>query len=298
MSNYFDKFQRTFLYDTDRMMPMPESPFVFRSNASFRNLVGSIEQYGLLEPIVVIPHPKYSGKYEIVSGVRRWMACRELDYTNISCIVADNMTRDEALIFMVDSNLCNRDYIPPTEKGKAYKLKLEVMARQGHRSDLDETCTQPMHKLKSVERIGEENDESRETVRRLIRLTELIPELQELVDDRRIALGPAVELSYLPEDMQRAVYDYYAENEVTPSYSQANQMKKRCNDGTLTPQALTDILNQPKPNQVEMFRIPADRIRPFLDPKLPKDKMLDVIVKALEYYARAMERKKRDHGAR
>ena len=226
MSNYFDKFQRTFLYDTDRMMPMPESPFVFRPNASFRNLVGSIEQYGLLEPIVVIPHPKYSGKYEIVSGVRRWMACRELDHTNISCIVADNMTRDEALIFMVDSNLCNRDYIPQTEKGKAYKLKLEVMARQGHRSDLDETCTQPVHKLKSVERIGEEYDESRETVRRLIRLTELIPELQELVDDRRIALGPAVELSYLPEDMQRAVYDYYTENEVTPSYSQANQMKK------------------------------------------------------------------------
>ena len=128
--------------------------------------------------------------------------------------------------------------------------------------------------------------------------TELIPELQELVDDRRIALGPAVELSYLPEDMQRAVYDYYTENEVTPSYSQANHMKKRCNEGTLTPQALTDILNQPKPNQVEMFRIPADRIRPFLDPKLPKDKMLDVIVKALEYYARAMERKKRDRGAR
>ena len=237
-------------------MPMPESPFVFRPNASFRNLVGSIEQYGLLEPIVVIPHPKYSGKYEIVSGVRRWMACRELNYTNISCIVADNMTRDEALIFMVDSNLCNRDYIPPTEKGKAYKLKLEVMARQGYRSDLDETCTQPVHKLKSVERIGEENDESRETVRRLIRLTELIPELQELVDDRRIALGPAVELSYLPEDMQRAVYDYYTENEVTPSYSQANKMKKQSAAGTLTPQALTDILNQPKPNQVETLKIP------------------------------------------
>ena len=298
MSNYFDKYKRTFNYDIGRMTPMPESPFSFRNDDSFRNLVESIRQYGLLEPIVVIPHKEYSGRYEIVSGVRRWMACRELDYTNISCIVADNMTRDEAIIFMVDANLCNRESISPTEKGKAYKLKMETIARQGHRSDLDETCTQPVHKLKSVERIGEENDESRETVRRLIRLTELIPELQELVDDRRIALGPAVELSYLPEDMQRAVYDYYTENEVTPSYSQANQMKKRCNDGTLTPQALTDILNQPKPNQVEMFRIPADRIRPFLDPKLPKDKMLDVIVKALEYYARAMERKKRDRGAR
>lgn len=295
MSNYFDKYQRTFLYDTDRMMPMPESPFVFRPNASFRNLVKSIDQYGLLEPIVVIPHPKYSGKYEIVSGVRRWMACRELDYTNISCIVADNMTRDEALIFMVDSNLCNRDYIPPTEKGKAYKLKLEVMARQGHRSDLDETCTQPVYKLKTAEMIGEENDESRETVRRLIRLTELIPELQELVDDHRIALGPAVELSYLPEDMQRAVYDYYAENEVTPSYSQANQMKKRCNDGTLTPQALTDILNQPKPNQKETIRIPLEDVRKYR-PNYTVQQLQDFIRKACEHYAKYL--RNRDRGAR
>ena len=295
MSNYFDKYQRTFLYDTDRMMPMPESPFVFRPNASFRNLVKSIEQYGLLEPIVVIPHPKYSGKYEIVSGVRRWMACKELDYTNISCIVADNMTRDEALIFMVDSNLCNRDYIPPTEKGKAYKLKLEVMARQGHRSDLDETCTQSVYKLKTAEMIGEENDESRETVRRLIRLTELIPELQELVDDHRIALGPAVELSYLPEDLQRAVYDYYAENEVTPSYSQANQMKKQSAAGTLTPDALMDILSQPKPNQKESIRIPLEDVRKYR-PNYSVQQLQDFIRKACEYYAKYL--RNRDKGAR
>ena len=295
MSNYFDKYQRTFLYDTDRMMPMPESPFVFRPNASFRNLVGSIKQYGLLEPIVVIPHPKYSGRYEIVSGVRRWMACRELDYTNISCIVADNMTRDEALIFMVDSNLCNRDYIPPTEKGKAYKLKMEVMARQGHRSDLDETCTQPVHKLKSVEIIGEENDESRETVRRLIRLTELIPELQQLVDEHRIALGPAVELSYLPEETQRAVYDYYAENEVTPSYSQANQMKKQSAAGTLTPEALTGILEQPKPNQVETIKVPLEDVRKYR-PNDSVQQLQDFIRKACEHYAKYL--RSRDRGDR
>ena len=295
MSNYFDKYQRTFLYNTDRMMPMPESPFVFRPNAGFRNLVESIRQYGLLEPIVVIPHPKYSGKYEIVSGVRRWMACKELDYTNISCIVANNMTRDEALIFMVDSNLCNRDYIPPTEKGKAYKLKLEVMARQGHRSDLDETCTQPVHKLKSVEIIGEENDESRETVRRLIRLTELIPELQQLVDEHRIALGPAVELSYLPEDMQRAVYDYYAENEVTPSYSQANQMKKRAAEGTLTPEALKGILEQPKPNQVDTIKVPLEDVRKYR-PNDSVQQLQDFIRKACDHYAKYL--RNRDRGAR
>ena len=295
MANYFDKYKRTFNYDIDRMTPMPESPFSFRNDDSFRNLVESIRQYGLLEPIVVIPHREYSGRYEIVSGVRRWMACKELDCTNISCIVADNMTRDEAIIFMVDANLCNRDSISPTEKGKAYKLKMETIARQGHRSDLDETCTQDVYKLKSAELIGAENDESRETVRRYIRLTELIPELQQLVDDRRIALGPAVELSYLPEDAQKAVYEYYAENEVTPSYSQANQMKKRAAEGTLTPDALTEILERPKPNQVETIRLPLEDVRKYR-PNYTVPQLQDFIRKACEHYAKYL--RNRDRGAR
>lgn len=295
MSNYFEKYKRTFNYDIGRMTPMPESPFSFRDDDSFRNLVESIRQYGLLEPIVVIPHREYSGKYEIVSGVRRWMACRELDYTNISCIVADNMTRDEAIIFMVDANLCNRESIPPTEKGKAYKLKLETIARQGHRSDLDETCTQDVYKLKSAELIGAENDESRETVRRYIRLTELIPELQQVVDEHRIALGPAVELSYLSEDAQKAVYDYYAENEVTPSYSQANQMKKRAAEGTLTADALTEILEKPKPNQVETIKVPLEDVRKYR-PNYSVQQLQDFIRKACEHYAKYLHN--RDRGAR
>ena len=295
MSNYFDKYKRTFNYDIDRMMPMQESPFAFRDDECFRNLVESIRQYGLLEPIVVIPHPKYSGRYEIVSGVRRWMACRELDYTNISCIVADNMTRDEAIIFMVDANLCNRESITPTEKGKAYKLKIETIARQGYRSDLDETCTQDVYKLKSAELIGAENDESRETVRRYIRLTELIPELQQVVDEHRIALSPAVELSYLPEESQKAVYDYYAENEVTPSYSQANQMKKRAAAGTLTRDVLTGILEQPKPNQIETIKVPLDDVRKY-KPKATTEQLQDFIRKACEHYARYL--RNRDRGER
>ena len=295
MSNYFDKYKRAFNYDIGRMTSMPESPFSFRNDDSFRNLVESIWQYGLLEPIVVIPHREYSGRYEIVSGVRRWMACRELDYTNISCIVADNMTRDEAIIFMVDANLCNRESIPPTEKGKAYKLKMETIARQGHRSDLDETCTQDVYKLKSAELIGAENDESRETVRRYIRLTELIPELQQLVDERRIALSPAVELSYLPAETQRAVYDYYAENEVTPSYSQANKMKKLYADGQLTPDALKRILDQPKPNQKETIKVPAELVRRY-KPYYSAEQLRDFIEKACEYYAKYL--RNRDRGAR
>lgn len=295
MSNYFDKYKRTFNYDIGRMTPMPESPFSFRDDDSFRNLVESIRQYGLLEPIVVIPHREYSGKYEIVSGVRRWMACKQLDYTNISCIVAENMTRDEAIIFMVDANLCNRESIPPTEKGKAYKLKMETIARQGHRSDLDETCTQDVYRLKSAELIGAENDESRETVRRYIRLTELIPELQQLVDEHRIALGPAVELSYLPEETQRAVYDYYDENEVTPSYSQASRMKKFYADGLLTQDALKRILDQLKPNQKETIKVPAELVRRY-KPYYSAEQLRDFIEKACEYYAKYL--RNRDRGAR
>ena len=295
MSNYFDKYKRTFNYDIGRMTPMPESPFSFRDDDSFRNLVESIRQYGLLEPIVVIPHREYSGKYEIVSGVRRWMACKQLDYTNISCIVAENMTRDEAIIFMVDANLCNRESIPPTEKGKAYKLKMETIARQGHRSDLDETCTQDVYRLKSAELIGAENDESRETVRRYIRLTELIPELQQLVDERRIALSPAVELSYLPEETQRAVYEYYAENEVTPSYSQANRMRKLYADGLLTPDALKRILDQLKPNQKETIKVPAELVRRY-KPYYSAEQLRDFIEKACEHYAKYL--RNRDRGAR
>ena len=295
MSNYFDKYKRTFNYDIGRMTPMPESPFSFRDDDSFRNLVESIRQYGLLEPIVVIPHREYSGKYEIVSGVRRWMACKQLDYTNISCIVAENMTRDEAIIFMVDANLCNRESIPPTEKGKAYKLKMETIARQGHRSDLDETCTQDVYRLKSAELIGAENDESRETVRRYIRLTELIPELQQLVDERRIALSPAVELSYLPEETQRAVYEYYAENEVTPSYSQANRMRKLYADGLLTQDALKRILDQPKPNQKDTIKVPAELVRRY-KPYYSAEQLRDFIEKACEHYAKYL--RNRDRGSR
>ncbi len=295
MSNYFDKYKRTFNYDIGRMVPMPESPFSFRDDDSFRNLVESIRQYGLLEPIVVIPHREYSGKYEIVSGVRRWMACRELDYTNISCIVADNMTRDEAIIFMVDANLCNRESIPPTEKGKAYKIKLEALKRQGHRSDLEaeNTSRQPGTKFRTDEAIAENAEDSARQIQRYIRLTELIPELQQVVDEHRIALGPAVELSYLPEEAQKAVYDYYAENEVTPSYSQANQMKKRSAEGTLTPETLIGILEQPKPNQVETVKVPLEDVRKYR-PQASISQLQDFILKACEHYARFLRNRDRD----
>ena len=297
MSNYFDKYKRTFNYDIGRMTPMPESPFTFRDDESFRNLVESIRLYGLIDPIIVRPHPKNKDKFEIISGVRRWYACRELGCETISCIVADNMTREEAIIFMIDANLCNRESISPTEKGKAYKIKLVAMKRQGYRSDLEaeNTLCQPGTKFRTDEVLAENAEDSARQIQRYVRLTELIPELQQLVDEHRIALGPAVELSYLPEETQRAVYDYYAENEVTPSYSQANRMRKLYADGLLTPDALKRILDQLKPNQKETIKVPAELVRRY-KPYYSAEQLRDFIKKACEYYAKYL--RNRDRGAR
>ena len=297
MSNFISKNMEILDHKIDSMVPMPESPFAFRDDESFRDLVESIRLYGLIDPIIVRPHPKNKDKFEIISGVRRWYACRELRRETISCIVADNMTREEAIIFMIDANLCNRESISPTEKGKAYKIKLDAMKRQGHRSDLEaeNTSCPPGTKFRTDEVLAENAEDSARQIQRYIRLTELIPELQQLVDEHRIALGPAVELSYLPEDAQKAVYEYYAENEVTPSYSQANQMKKRAAEGTLTPETMLQILDQPKPNQIETIRLPLEDIRKY-KPKATVSQLQDFIRKACEHYAKYL--RNRDRGAR
>ena len=297
MSHFISKNMEILDHKIDRMVPMPESPFTFRDDKSFRNLVESIRLYGLIDPIIVRPHPKNKDKFEIISGVRRWYACRELGRETISCIVADNMTREEAIIFMIDANLCNRESISPTEKGKAYKIKLDAMKRQGHRSDLEaeNTSCPPGTKFRTDEALAENAEDSARQIQRYIRLTELIPELQQLVDEHRIALGPAVELSYLSEDAQKAVYEYYAENEATPSYSQANQMKKRAAEGTLTSETMLQILNQPKPNQVETIRLPLEDIRKY-KPKATVSQLQDFIRKACEHYAKYL--RNRDRGTR
>lgn len=297
MSHFISKNMEILDHKIDSMVPMPESPFAFRDDESFRNLVESIRLYGLIDPIIVQPHPKNKDKIEIISGVRRWYACRELGRETISCIVADNMTREEAIILMIDANLCNRESISPTEKGKAYKIKLDAMKRQGHRSDLEmeNTSCQPGTKFRTDEALAENAEDSARQIQRYIRLTELIPELQQLVDEHRIALGPAVELSYLPEETQMAVYDYYTENEVTPSYSQANKMKKLSADGLLKPDVLQRILGQPKPNQQETIKIPAELVRRY-KPYYSAEQLRDFIEKACEYYAKFL--RNRDRGAR
>ncbi len=300
--NFADDHVSTRKIMSQFIVPMKGSPFAFRKDEAYDALKRSIAQFGVIDPITVLEPEKYArtdGNYQIISGRRRYEACKELGIIDIPARVL-RMPADDAIIALIDMNLCQRTDIPPSEKGAAYKLRLEAMKRQGYRTDLeaDPTSSQVGTKFNAGKELSETTEDSRTQIYRYIRLTELEPELQQLVDEGRIALGPAVELSYLPWDAQKAVYAYYDENEVTPSYSQANQMKKYSAEGTLTPETMLQILDQPKANQVEMFRIPIERIRPFFGPKTSKDKMLDVIVKALELYARTQARKRNDRDAR
>ena len=270
----------------DSCVPFDGTPFKVRDDFDMEMLVQSVLDYGVMFPIMV--RPLENGKYEIVSGHRRVHACEKAGIDKIPAFIRP-MSRDEAVIMMVDSNL-QRESLLPSEKAFAYKLKMDALKRQGERTDLTSDRVGP--KLTAAEI---SDDDSATQVKRYIRLTYLIKPLLDLVDEGRIALGPAVELSYLPEDAQKAVYEYYAENEVTPSYSQANQMKKHAAAGTLTPDALTQILEQPKPNQVETIKLPLEDIRKY-KPKATVSQLQDFIRKACEHYAKYL--RNRDRGAR
>ena len=268
----------------DSCVPFDGTPFKVRDDFDMELLVQSVLDYGVMFPIMV--RPLDGGKYEIVSGHRRVHACEKAGIDKIPAFIK-SMSRDEAVIMMVDSNL-QRESLLPSEKAFAYKMKVEALSHQGKAS------VQPGQKS-SRGVVAENAGESETQVQRYIRLTYLIRPLLDLVDEGRIALGPAVELSYLPETAQKAVYDYYAENEVTPSYSQANQMKKHAAAGTLTPDALTQILEQPKPNQVETIKLPLEDIRKY-KPKATVSQLQDFIRMACEHYAKYL--RNRDRGAR
>lgn len=266
-------------------VPFSGNPFKVRDDFDMELLVQSVLDYGVMFPIMV--RPLDGGKHEIVSGHRRVHACEKAGIDKIPAFIK-SMSRDEAVIMMVDSNL-QRESLLPSEKAFAYKMKVEALSHQGKASvRLGQKSSRGL--------VAENAGESETQVQRYIRLTYLIKPLLDLVDEGRIALGPAVELSYLSEDAQKAVYEYYAENEVTPSYSQANQMKKHAAAGTLTPDALTQILEQPKPNQVETIKIPVDFVRRFRPAGTMKE-WQDFIQKACEYYAKIL-RRNREKGAR
>ena len=258
----------------------PNHPFKVKQDEAMAEMVDSVKLYGVLAPALV--RPKADGGYEKVAGHRRKCAATLAGITEMPCIVR-NLTDDEATIIMVDSNL-QRETILPSEKAFAYKMKLEAMKRQGQRSDL--TSTPLVSKSRSNEELGQKNGDSREQVRRFIRLTELIPSVLDMVDSGKIAFRPAVELSYLSKEQQQSLYDTMECEDCTPSLAQAIKMKEFSRDGKLTEEVILSIMQEEKPNQREQFKMPKERISKYFAPGTPAQKIEDTIIKALELYRR------------
>ena len=270
----------------DKLSPFAKHPYQVREDVAMDELVESVRTYGILSPLLA--RPKGEG-YELVSGHRRRLAAQKLGLPTVPVLVRE-MSDDEAVILMVDSNL-QRENLLPSEKAFAYKMKLEAMNRQGRRTDLTSTTVVP--KFRSNEVIGKESGESRETVRRYIRLTNLVPPLLQMVDDGRIAFSPAVELSYLTRDEQTELWDLIGQEDATPSLSQALRMKQLSREAKLTPEVLYAILTEEKPNQEEQIRIKTESLRKYFPRNYSAQQMEREIIKLLEARYRAKDRGER-----
>lgn len=266
----------------------PEHPFKVKDDEEMEKLKDSISLYGVLTPVVA--RRCENGRYELISGHRRKYACKALGIEFMPAIVRE-MSREEAVIAMVDSNL-QREHILPSEKAFAYRMKLEAIKCQGKRNDLTSTPLAGKLGVESADKIGEQSGESADQVRRYIRLTELVPELLELVDDGRMAFRPAVEISYLTEDEQRDLVETIDSEDCTPSLSQACRMKKLSQEGKLDMDAIFAIMTEEKANQKEKIKIPAERLDRFFERGTPQAEIEKVIIAALEdYYARIRQRR-------
>jgi len=257
----------------------PDHPFKVRMDEDMDQLVESVKERGLITPITL--RPKEDGRYEIVSGHRRKKAC---EIAGLSVVKADvrEMSRDEAIILMVESNL-QRSVILPSEKAFSYKMRLEAMNRLPGRPSGNLTPV-VSEKIRTSEEFGKQVGESREQVRRYIRLTELVPELLDLVDENQIALRPAVELSYLTKDEQRMVYEQILDCDCTPSHAQAIRMRKFSEEGKLSDAVIESIMQEEKPNQKEKIHIPLGQLRKYIPESVSYDDTRDYIMQALEFY--------------
>lgn len=270
----------------DQIDEFPNHPFKVRMDESMMEMANSVKQHGILVPAII--RPKEDGRFEMVAGHRRMTACMIAEKEKIPCIVRD-LTDEEATIIMVDSNL-QREQLLPSEKAFAYKMRLDAMKKQGRRTDL--TSAPLAQKLTSRAELGKAVGESQDQVRRYIRLTDLIPELLDLVDNSvlkekeklQIALRPAVELSYLTQQEQRDLHETMLTEDCTPSHVQAIKMRKFSEEGRLNMDVIFSIMQEEKPNQKEQFKIPKDRISKYFAPGTPAQKIEDTIVKALELY--------------
>ena len=264
----------------------PNHPFKIQDDEQMQKLIQSIQDYGVFTPVVV--RKKEDDRYELISGHRRKYACKFLGIEHLPVIVRD-LSREEAVISMVDSNL-QREHILPSEKAFAYKMKMDAMKRQGSRTDL--TSRPAGEKLLTVEKVSDDSEDSARQVHRYIRLTELTSELLELVDQGRIAFRPAVELSYLSEEEQRDLWETIDCEDVTPSYSQALRMRELSRQGQLDMDTIFAIMREEKPNQKEQVKIPMDRFSKYFPRGTPQRRIESVIFEALELYHRAQEQRR------
>jgi len=267
----------------DKLTPFKKHPYQVREDAAMDELVESVRTYGILSPLLA--RPKGEG-YELVSGHRRRLAAQKLGLPTVPVLVRE-MTDDEAVILMVDSNL-QRENLLPSEKAFAYKMKLEAMKHQGKA-----TSRQVVGKLESADEVGQMNGESGRTIQRYIRLTNLVPPLLQMVDDGRIAFSPAVELSYLTRDEQAELWDLIEQEDATPSLSQALRMKQLSREAKLTPEVLYAILTEEKPNQKEQIRIKTESLRKYFPRNYSAQQMEREIIKLLEARYRAKDRGER-----
>ena len=279
----------------DQIDDFPNHPFKVRMDDSMIEMAESVKQHGILVPAIV--RPKENGHYEMVAGHRRKLACTLIAKLQLPCIVRE-LTDEEATIIMVDSNL-QREQLLPSEKAFAYKMRLDAMKRQGQRTDL--TSVPVAQKLTSRVELGKAVGESQDQVRRYIRLTSLIPQILDLVDNTvlkekdklQIALRPAVELSYLTQQEQHDLYETMITEDCTPSHVQAMKMRKFSEEGRLNMDVIFSIMQEEKPNQKEQFKIPKERISKYFSPGTPAQKIEDTIVKALEFYRKRQREQER-----
>ena len=262
----------------------PDHPFKVRDDEDMMQLVESVKERGVITPATV--RQKEDGRYELVSGHRRKRACELAGFETLRCEVVD-LTRDEATILMVESNF-QRSQILPSEKAFAYKMRLEAMNRQGQRTDL--TSTPVVSKLRTNETLGNEVGESREQIRRYIRLTNLVPELLDLVDEGRMKMRPAVEISFLDEDCQRDLVDEIDLNDCTPSHAQSIRLKKLAQEGLLDDQIIYAVLAETKPNQQEQLKFKREELRKYFPSGYTEEQMRRDIIKGLELLKRQRER--------
>ena len=260
--------------------PFKDHPFKIQNDDEMKRLMKSIQKFGTLTPALARPLPE--GGYELISGHRRLAACQVLGIETMPVIIRE-MSDDEAVIAMVDANL-QREHILPSEKAFAYKMKLDAIKHQGKAS------VQVAEKLLSVEKVADDAGESKDQVRRYIRLTYLIPELLEMVDENKIAFNPAVEISYLEQSEQRVLLNAMELNDCTPSHAQSIRLKKLSQDGVLNDQTIYDILAEQKPNQQEQYKFKREDIRKYFPKSYTDKQVCDTVIKLLEQWQRRRER--------